>query len=88
MRPSDAWCVYILSNKAHTTYIGSTNDLLRRVREHREKKHADAFTARYTFDRLVYYEFVADEASARLRVLRFAQDSPLPPIPRTPRPPF
>jgi putative endonuclease len=67
MKPSDAWCVYILSNKAHTTYIGSTNDLLRRLREHQQKKHADAFTARYTFDRLVYYEFVADEAAARLR---------------------
>jgi len=67
MRASDAWCVYILSNNAHTTYIGSTNDLLRRLREHREKIHASAFTARYTFDRLVYYEFVMDEAAARLR---------------------
>lgn len=63
----NAWCVYILSNHAHTLYAGSTNDLLRRLQEHRGKKHANAFTARYTFNRLVYYEFVADEVSARMR---------------------
>ncbi len=62
-----AWCVYILSNHAHTIYVGSTNDLLRRLREHREKQHAGAFTARYTFNRLVYYAFVPDEATARAR---------------------
>ena len=32
-RSSDAWCVYILSNNAHTLYVGSTNDLIRRLRE-------------------------------------------------------
>jgi putative endonuclease len=67
MRPSDEWCVYILSNNAHTLYVGSSNDLLRRVTEHKTHAHAEAFTARYTFDRLVYYEFVADETAARAR---------------------
>jgi putative endonuclease len=62
-----AWCVYILSNHAHTTYVGSTNDLLRRLREHRDQKFESAFTARWTFNRLVYYEFVPDEATARNR---------------------
>jgi|SRR5215212_11426116 len=70
MKPTDAWCVYILSNKAHTIYVGSTNDLLRRLREHKQKTHAEAFTARYTFDRRVYYEFVADEAEARSREMQ------------------
>ncbi|HEX2062181.1 MAG TPA: GIY-YIG nuclease family protein [Thermoanaerobaculia bacterium] len=62
-----AWCVYILSNNAHTLYVGSTNDLLRRLPEHGLRKHPTAFTARYTFDRCVYYEFVADETAARAR---------------------
>jgi len=66
-RSAVAWCVYILSNNAHTTYVGSTNDLFRRLREHQQKIHEHSFTARYTFDRLVYYEFVADEATARAR---------------------
>jgi putative endonuclease len=61
------WCVYILSNHAHTTYVGSTSDLLRRLREHRDHTFPSAFTARWTFNRLVYYEFVADEATARKR---------------------
>lgn len=34
---SNAWCVYILSNNAHTLYVGSTNDLLRRLEEHKAK---------------------------------------------------
>jgi putative endonuclease len=46
-----AWCVYILSNNNHTLYVGSTNDLFRRLSEHKHKVHETAFTARYTFDR-------------------------------------
>lgn len=65
-----AWCVYILSNHAHTTYVGSTSDLFRRLKEHRNKVHESAFTARWTFNRLVYYEFVADETAARKREMQ------------------
>ena len=67
MSRSRAWCVYILSNHAHTLYVGSTNDLIRRRAEHDQKTHPEAFTARYTFDRVVFIEFVADEAMARTR---------------------
>lgn len=67
MSLGEGWCVYILSNNAHTLYVGSTNDLLRRLAEHKFKLYANAFTARYTFDRCVYYAFVADEPSARAR---------------------
>ena len=68
MRPGQvAWCVYILSNNAHTLYVGSTNDLIRRLAEHKHKTHANAFTARYTFDRCVHIEFVSDEIAARVR---------------------
>jgi putative endonuclease len=64
---SNAWCVYILSNNAHTLYVGSTNDLLRRLPEHKQNIHEKAFTARYTFDRCVYYEHVDTEKAARAR---------------------
>ena len=63
----NAWCVYILSNHAHTTYTGSTNDLMRRLAQHKHEVHPDAFTARYTFNRLVFYEFVDSELAARKR---------------------
>ncbi|MDP9361163.1 MAG: GIY-YIG nuclease family protein [Acidobacteriota bacterium] len=56
--------VYILSNKSHRLYIGATTDVVRRVREHRDGKYATAFTARYNFDRFVYYEVLPDFAAA------------------------
>jgi len=59
--------VYILSNKSHTLYIGSTTDLLRRLTEHRNKKYVTSFTARYHFDRLVYYEVTPDHPTALAR---------------------
>lgn len=48
--------VYILTNKgAKVLYIGVTNNLIRRVWEHKEKV-VDGFTKKYSVDRLVYYE--------------------------------
>jgi putative endonuclease len=48
--------VYILASAPNgTLYIGMTNDLLRRVYEHREAL-ADGFTKRHGVKRLVYYE--------------------------------
>jgi putative endonuclease len=47
--------VYILSNRSRTLYIGVTNDLLRRIGEHREGTH-DGFTAKYRIHRLVHFE--------------------------------
>jgi len=46
--------VYIMSNRSMTLYTGVTNDLARRVAQH--KHGACAFTSRYHFDRLVFYE--------------------------------
>ena len=65
-----AWCVYILSNHAHTTYVGSTSNLLRRLHEHEHEKFPNAFTGRWTFNRLVYFEFVSDETAARAREMQ------------------
>ncbi len=48
--------VYILTNKRNgTLYIGVTNDLVRRVHEHKEGM-VDGFTKRYGTKMLVYYE--------------------------------
>jgi putative endonuclease len=59
--------VYIVSNKSHTLYVGSTTDLRRRLREHKEKTYPNAFTARYVFDRLVYFEVLPQIDAARKR---------------------
>ncbi len=47
---------YILANKKNgTLYIGATNDLIRRVYEHKEEI-IDGFTKKYKIKLLVYYE--------------------------------
>jgi len=45
-------------------YTGVTNDLVRRVYEHRERKNSASFTARYRVDRLVHFEAFDDMAVA------------------------
>jgi putative endonuclease len=48
--------VYILASKKNgTLYIGFTDDLTRRVIEHKLKS-APGFTAKYGVDKLVYFE--------------------------------
>ena len=48
--------VYILTNKSNKVlYIGITNDLIRRLFEHKEKL-VEGFTQKYNVDKLVYYE--------------------------------
>ena len=48
--------VYIMTNRHNTVlYTGMTNDLARRVREHKEKR-GSKFTRRYNIARLVYFE--------------------------------
>jgi putative endonuclease len=64
------WYIYIVSNHAHTLYTGMTDDLPKRVTEHKKRIFENAFTARYTFDRLVYYEPAADQTAAALREKR------------------
>ena len=48
---------YILTNKNNTVlYVGATNDIQRRIREHKTGKYAKAFTKRYNCYLLVYFE--------------------------------
>ena len=59
--------VYIMSNQSHQLYVGSTEDLLNRVGQHREKRFKASFTARYHFNRLVYFEVLPDITTAETR---------------------
>ena len=47
--------VYIMTNGTGTTYVGMTNDIERRVREHQEGL-VHGFTSKYKIRYLVYYE--------------------------------
>ena len=61
---SKTYFVYILANKSKTVlYTGVTNDLDRRLVEHRSGK-TKGFTAKYKVTTLVYYEAIEDINSA------------------------
>jgi len=64
---SKQYYVYIMTNKRNTVlYTGVTNDLRRRVYEHREKL-VDGFTRKYNIIKLVYYEIFQDPENAIIR---------------------
>ena len=59
-----AYYVYILaSRKDGATYVGITNDLVRRVYEHRTKA-VRGFASKYNISRLVWFEVYDDPISA------------------------
>ncbi|MEW6194240.1 MAG: GIY-YIG nuclease family protein [Bacteroidota bacterium] len=58
--------VYIMTNKSKTLYIGMTNDLRRRVYEHKNKL-LDGFTKKYNITKLVYFEESPDANSVIAR---------------------
>jgi len=59
--------VYIVTNKWNTVlYTGVTNDLIRRIQEHKEKINK-GFTKRYNVDKLVYHEVAESIESAIFR---------------------
>ncbi len=55
--------VYIMTNKSKTLYTGITNDLGRRVFEHKNKL-IRVFTERYNITKLIYCESVNDVNAA------------------------
>lgn len=59
--------VYIISNKSRRLYIGITKYLLVRMLQHKYKAFPDSFTARYSFDMLVYFERFSDPRRAIAR---------------------
>ena len=59
-----SYYVYILfSQRNGTLYTGITNDLIRRVYEHKNKL-IEGFTAKYNTDKLGYYEIYNDVEEA------------------------
>ena len=57
--------VYILSNITNSTiYTGVTNNLAKRVYEHKNNLDPNSFTARYHTHKLVYYEATTDVRAA------------------------
>ena len=59
--------VYLIANRSRVVlYVGVTNDLARRVWEHRSDA-VKGFTSKYKVDRLVYYEQFPDALSAIMR---------------------
>lgn len=62
--------VYIMASKRNgTLYVGVTNDLVRRVYEHKHG-HAEGFTKKYTVTMLVYYETTPNIEAAIMREKR------------------
>ena len=66
MKATKQYYVYIMSNKSKTLYTGVTDDLERRVYQHKNKL-IDGFTKKYKITILVYYEETTDIRSAIAR---------------------
>lgn len=65
--PDSDYHVYILTNWNHRVmYVGSTKDLVRRVKQHKSGNGA-VFTRKYAVDRLVYFEKVSGMKNALRR---------------------
>jgi putative endonuclease len=65
------YSVYIVASKSGVLYVGVTNDLERRIAQHKTKRFP-GFTAKYNCDRLVWFETFANvneaiEAEKRIK---------------------
>jgi putative endonuclease len=67
MEMEKEYYIYIMTNKNNTVlYTGVTNDLKRRVYEHKEKL-TEGFTKKYNTTKLVYYEIYKEIDTAIMR---------------------
>lgn len=58
-----SYYIYIMTNRSKTLYIGVTNDLVKRVFQHKYKK-LEGFTKKYNITKLVYCEIFTDVGKA------------------------
>lgn len=66
------WYVYIMTNKPNgVLYIGVTNNIDERVKEHKLKIHPKSFTAKYNCNKLVYFEEFERASEAEKREMQF-----------------
>ena len=61
-----SYYIYVMTNKSRTLYTGVTNNLERRVYEHKNKLVA-GFASKYNITKLVYYEETNDVNMALAR---------------------
>ncbi len=66
MPGSRTYYVYILTNRSGTLYVGVTNNLKRRVWQHKQGE-CEGFTRHYCIDRLIYFEVFGDVYAAIAR---------------------
>ncbi len=58
--------IYIVASKSGTLYLGFTNNLTRRIAQHKEEK-IEGFTKKYSCNKLVYHEHYTDVYAALRR---------------------
>ena len=62
------WYVYVMSNKPNgVIYIGVTDNIEERVKEHKMKIYPKSLTSRYNCDKLVYFEEFENGEEAIIR---------------------
>lgn len=64
--PPKSYYVYILASMTGTLYVGLTDNLLKRIWQHKAGTF-DGFTKKYEVDRLVYFEVLTDARAGSLR---------------------
>jgi putative endonuclease len=66
MQTQKQYYVYIMTNKSGTLYTGVTNNIEKRIYEHKNKM-VEGFTKKYNINRLLYFETFSDVYSAIAR---------------------
>ncbi len=62
------WYIYIMANRPNgVLYIGCTDNLNERIKEHKLKAYPNSFTAKYNCDKLMYFELVQSGTLASIR---------------------
>jgi len=66
IQTNSEYYVYVMTNKSGTLYVGLTNNIKKRVYEHKNKL-VEGFTKKYNIDKLLYFETFSEIYSAIAR---------------------